>query len=99
MTQSGISLKTKRMDKLNWKAYGTNIEVEPVSKNKIIGDTSKYYLYGKVLSVGSEVNNIKVGDMIAWTLWGMNEILDQDGTKHYFVQDNPDFIIAKNDTN
>lgn len=78
----------------NWKAFGNNIEVEPVSKNKIIGETAKYYLYGKVLSVGNDVKIVKVGDMIAWTLWGMNEVVDADGTKHHFVQENSDFIIA-----
>lgn len=82
------------MEKKIWKAYGNNIQVAPISKEKIIGDTAKYYLYGHVLSVGEEVKNIKVGDEIAWTLWGLKEILQADGTKHYFVQDNPDFILG-----
>jgi len=77
-----------------YQAYGNNIEVLPVSKNKIIGDTSKYYLFGEVLSVGDLVTKIKVGDTIAWTLWGMNEILEADGSKHYFVSDDPQFILG-----
>lgn len=77
-----------------YKPYKNNILILPASKNKIIGDTSKFYLYGEVLDVGSEVKDIKKGDTIGYTLWGLNEILEEDGTKHYFVQDNPDFILA-----
>lgn len=78
-----------------FKAYGNNIEVLPKSKNKIIGDTSKYYLFGEVVSVGSDVSDkIKVGSTIAYTLWGLTEILKEDGSKQYFVQDNSDFILG-----
>ena len=78
----------------NWKAYKTNIKIEPESKHKIIGDTSKYYLFGKVLDVGSEVKDIKVGDTIGYTLWGLTEIVEADGSKHFFVKDDADFILA-----
>jgi hypothetical protein len=77
-----------------WSAYGSNIIVKPVEKNKIIGDTSKYYLYGDVLSVGHLVKNIKVGDTIGYVLWGIKDIVMADGQKHFFVQDNPDFILG-----
>ena len=78
----------------NWLPYKNNILIAPKSKEKIIGDTAKYYLYGEVLDVGSEVKDIKKGDIIAYTLWGLNEILEANGTKHYLIQDNPDFILA-----
>ena len=78
----------------NWKAYGDNIKIAPKSKDKIIGDTSKFYLYGEVLDIGNEVKTIKIGDTIGFTLWGLNEILEADGTKHFFVKDNPSFILA-----
>lgn len=77
-----------------WKAYNNNILVKPVEKNKIIGDTSKYYLYGDVLSVGDQVKNIKVGDTIGYVMWGICEIVMADGIKHFFIQDNPDFILG-----
>ncbi len=77
-----------------WIAYGNNIEIIPESKNKVIGDTSKYYLFGKVASVGQLVKDIEVGDTIGYTLWGLNEILESNGTKHFYIQDNPDFILA-----
>lgn len=78
----------------NWSAYGKNIEILPKSKNKIIGDTSKFYLYGEVVSVGDEVKTIEVGDTIGYTLWGLTDITMEDGTKHYYVQDNCDFILG-----
>ena len=71
-----------------WQPFGNNILIAPESKNKIIGDTSKYYLFGKVLAVGSSVNKeIEVGDT-------GNKIIEADGTEHFFVQDNPDFVLG-----
>lgn len=78
----------------NFTPYGNNIKIEPKSKNKIIGDTSKYYLFGEVVAVGDQVKNISIGDTIGFTLWGLNEIQQEDGTKEYFVQDTPDFILG-----
>ena len=75
-------------------AYKTNIKIQPESKNKIIGDTSKFYLYGKVLEVGSEVSKeIKVGDTLEYTQWGVNKVIRADGTEHFYILDNPEFIL------
>ena len=84
---------------MSWKPYKTNILFEPEDKNKVIGDTQTKYLYGKVLAVGDEVKNIKTGDIIGITQWGSNKIVMADGKEHYFLQDNPEFIlgILKND--
>lgn len=78
-----------------WKAYKSNIIIQPVEKNKIIGDTSSKYLYGIVLAVGSEVSKeIDVGDTLGYTQWGTNKIVMADGKEHYFIQDNADFILG-----
>ena len=77
-----------------WQPYKTNILIEPTSKNKIIGDTSTKYLYGTVLAVGSEVKDIKVGDVLGYTQWGTNKIVMADGKEHYFLQDNSEFILG-----
>ncbi len=78
----------------NWKPFGTNILVKPTSKEKIIGTTAKYLLYGEVLDVGDEVKKIKKGDIVGWTLFGIEEIEEKDGSKTFFLQENSDFILA-----
>ena len=75
------------------KPYGNNIQIEPVSRNKVIGDTSRFFLYGKVLGVGDSVTKIKVGDTLAYTLWGLNKF-EKDSKEYFFLQDNPDYILA-----
>lgn len=77
-----------------WLPYKTNILIEPEDKNKIIGNTQTKYLYGKVLAVGSEVKDIKVGDTIGYTMWGINKIVMADEKEHYFLQENPEFILG-----
>ena len=79
---------------MNWQPYKTNIQVVPVSKEKVIGDTAKFRLYGEVVAVGSEVKDIKVGDTIGYTIFGVEDITEADGTKIFYLQDNPDFILA-----
>jgi hypothetical protein len=79
---------------MTYKPYGNNILIAPKSKNKVIGDTSKFYLFGEVLDTGNDVKNIQKGDTIGYTLWGLNKIVEEDGTEHFFVQDNPDFILG-----
>lgn len=75
-------------------AYKTNIKIQPESKNKIIGDTSKYYLFGKVLEVGSEVSKeIEVGDTLKYTQWGTNKVINADGTEDFYISDNDQFIL------
>lgn len=78
-----------------YEAYGTNIEIVPISKNKIVGDTSKYYLLGTVVSKGKLVNpQIEIGDTLAYTLWGVNKVENADGSEKFYIQDNSDFILA-----
>lgn len=77
-----------------FKPYRNNVLIKPASKGKIVGDTAMYYLYGEVLAVGEDVKNIKVGDTIGYTLWGLSEILEADGTKHFYVKDDPKFILG-----
>lgn len=76
-----------------WESFGRNIRVVPKSKEKIIGDTAKYFLYGEVVSVGDEVKKVKIGDTIAYTLFGINEVLLESGEKHYIIQESDDFIL------
>lgn len=81
----------------NFQPFGKNILIQPESKNKIIGNTEKYYLFGKVLAIGDEVKKIRVGQTISYTLWGLKEIEHENGTKSYFISENDDFILGVHD--
>lgn len=81
------------MDSIEWKPVGTNIQVQPVSKNKIVGNTAKYHLYGEVVAIGDKVSRVAPGDFISWTLWGIKDSEMADGTKRWFVRDDDDFIV------
>lgn len=82
------------MDKETFPAFGNNIEIKPDLKNKIIGDSSKYYLFGTVVGIGDDVKKIKVGDRIGYNLWGISEIQHMDGSKQFYIQENADFILG-----
>ncbi len=77
-----------------WKPFGKNILFSPHSKEKIIGDTSKYFLMGTVLAVGDEVKSIKPGDIIGYTQWALNKIVSPDKTEAFFCQEDDDFILG-----
>lgn len=76
----------------NFQPFGNNIWIRPESRNKIVGDTAKYYLYGDVLGIGEDVKSVRVGDQVGYVLWGLTEVEMADGTKQYFMQEHPDFI-------
>ena len=77
-----------------FKPFGNNILINPKDKGKIIGETATKYLYGEVLDVGEDVKHIKKGDTIGFTLWGLTELVEADGTKHYFIIEDPQFILG-----
>lgn len=79
---------------MTFKPFGKNILIAPKSKEKIIGDTAQYYLYGEVLDIGDDVKSVKKGDTIGFTLWGLLELVGADGVKHYFVPEHDDFILG-----
>lgn len=82
------------MNNPKWKPFGKNILFEPQKKEKIIGDTARFYLYGKVLAVGDRVENIKVGDTIGFTQWALNSITTADKQEHFFCREDDDFILG-----
>jgi len=77
-----------------WKPLGKNILFSPEKKDKVIGDTSKFFLIGKVLAVGDEVKKIKVGETIGVTQWALNKIVMPDKAEHFFVIESDDYILG-----
>jgi co-chaperonin GroES (HSP10) len=80
--------------KSNWQPFGKNLLFSPQTKDKIIGDTSRFFFYGKVLAVGDKVESIKVGDIIGYTQWALNKIVMADKSEHFFCREDDDFILA-----
>lgn len=74
--------------------FGKNILFRPTSKEKVIGDTSRFFLFGEVLAVGDDVKNIKVGQTIFYTQWGLNKVQTEDDSEYFFIQEDQDFILG-----
>jgi len=76
------------------KPFGNQILVKPMEKKQLLVSQQKNFCdYGTVIAVGDQVEKIKVDDIIGYTVWGMNS-LEIDGIKHYFVPEDPRFILG-----
>lgn len=73
--------------------FGKNIRFQPASKDKIIGDNSKYWLYGTVLAVGNDVQHVKIGDTIEITQWALNKTIMADNEERFYVKEDDEFIL------
>ena len=75
------------------KPFGKNIRFIPKVKDKIIGDTSKYWLYGTVEAIGDKVEEIKVGQTIEFTQWALNKTIMEDKEERFYVKEDDEFIL------
>lgn len=74
--------------------FGNQILVEPIEKKQILVTNQKSLCeYGTVIAIGDEVNKIKVGDTVGYTIWGINS-LEIDGKKHYFLPEDQQFLLG-----
>ena len=72
-----------------------NILVKPIERKSVIVSQNKSFCdYGEVIAVGDEVQKVKVGWIIGYTVWGINH-LEIDGKKHYLVPEDSRFILGK----
>lgn len=78
------------MDKI--KPFGKNILIEPYTKQQILS-TGSLCEYGTVLAIGSDVKEVKVGDKIGFTIWGLNA-LEVEDRKYYFVPEDTRFVLG-----
>ena len=78
------------------KPFGNNIWVKPIEKEQVlVSDRRTLCEYGEVMGVGKDVQEIKVGDIIAYTIWGLNSIDIDEKTRFYIVAEDSSFILAK----
>lgn len=73
------------MENSKLKPYFNLMVVECVEKREeYVTDEQKFNLYGLVTSVGKDVQEVKVGDYIGFSQWGLTH-LDINGKRHFFV--------------
>lgn len=74
--------------------FGRNILVLPTEKKTYASSkiTSKCD-YGTVISIGKEVKEIKVGDIVGFVNHGLLS-LEVDKTKLFFIPETDDFILG-----
>ncbi len=65
-----------------------------VEETTVLTDKRTLCEYGEVLAIGEDCKRVKVGDMVAFTIWGLNSV-HIDDEQHYLVQENPDFLLGK----
>jgi co-chaperonin GroES (HSP10) len=75
--------------------FGKNILVKPIEKKQIlVTDEGNLCEYGEVIAVGDKVEEVKVGDVIGYTIWGVNRLVIDD-EKYYFIPETDDFLLGK----
>ncbi len=74
--------------------FGKNVLVLPTETKTVIStkNTTKCD-YGKVISIGKDVKEIKVGDVIGFVNHGLLS-LEVDKTKLFFIPETDDFILG-----
>jgi co-chaperonin GroES (HSP10) len=76
------------------KPFGNNILVRPLErKQTLVADEAVLCSYGDVLAIGKEVKEIKVGDIIGFTVFGLNS-LEIDNEKHFFIPETAEFLLG-----
>ena len=75
--------------------FGKNIYVSPVLKDQVlVSDTEIRCNYGKVISVGDEVKNVVIGDIIGYEPFGVKH-LEVNGVDNFLIPEDSDFLICK----
>lgn len=71
-----------------------NILIKPTEVNTILKSSEGTLCeYGEVLAIGKDVKEVKVGDVIGFTIWGVKR-LEKDGVKYYVIPEDGRFILG-----
>lgn len=74
--------------------FGDQILVKPVEKQQVlVSDDGTLNEYGEVTAVGDEVQKIKVGDKIGFSVFGIEKMIIEE-EKFYFIRESPEFLLA-----
>ncbi len=81
------------MDKLQ--PLFNHILVKPTERTGILhSDRPSLDANGLVLAVGPDVSIVKVGDRIAFLIWGLNSV-EIDGETFYLVPEEASFVLGR----
>lgn len=81
------------MNPSNIVPYSDYMLIEPVEKTQVlVSDTGSLQTFGKVVAIGKEVSETKVGDHVAFELWDLKDFSIND-KKNYFVKESE--VICK----
>lgn len=79
---------------MNIKPFGNRILVKPVQKAQLlVNDDGSLSEYGEVVAIGDGVMQIKVGDRVGFSVFGVEKLIIDD-EKFYFIQESPEFLLA-----
>ena len=74
--------------------FGRRILVKPVEKKTVlVSDDGTLNEYGEVVAIGKDVKEIKVGDKIGYSVFGVEKLII-DEEKSYFLQEDSDFLLC-----
>lgn len=69
-----------------------NMYIEPVVTNDVLSKSLNSY--AKVLSIGKDVQQVKVGDYIHFEKWDKPEVLKKDGTTAHYIKESDAISIV-----
>lgn len=74
--------------------FGDQILVKPIEKQQVVvSDEGTLSEYGEVIAIGSRVSEIKVGDKIGFSVFGIEKLMINE-QKYYFIRESPEFLLC-----
>ncbi len=76
--------------------HRNQIEILPIKKEDgpLMDEKVKYLAEGEVIAVGRQVFDYKVGDIVCYRDWALQETPERDGVKHFLVPDSDEIILG-----
>lgn len=79
---------------MNIKPFGNRILIKPMErKTVLVSDDGTLNEYGEVVAIGKDVQEIKIGDKIGFSVFGVEKLIVEE-QKHYFLQEDSEFLLC-----
>lgn len=74
--------------------FGRRFAVQPFEKKQVlISDDGTLSEYGTVIAIGSKCEEIKVGDIVGFSVFGVEKLIIDDD-KYYFLKEDDEFVLT-----